>query len=237
MFWRGGGGAPICSFSRTATDNWADMYNCQLSLQFTLLVSSAPSKHQIRLCSSFRQSLHLQFKKSLSHYSYQRYWLPVIEVHNFTSSSCMIRYSYFHSWCAHVRKKSQIWSAWQMFAKLSVTITLSREFFFFCFFLYEYPELQKTNFVFWSPGYSVCNIDLVCRQPYSWWPPSKAQVQSAWCPLHWDCHEVSARLVFGKAHNLHKWDTWKIMFLNCRKRFDDMIDHLRDLYVHVVVKN
>ena len=178
-------------------------------------------------------------KKSLSHYSYQRYWLPVTEVHNvdFTSSSCMIRYSYFHSWCAHVRKKSQIWSAWQMFAKLSVTITLSREFFFFCFFLYEYPELQKTNFVFWSPGYSVCNIDLVCRQPYSWWPPSKAQVQSAWCPLHWDCHEVSARLVFGKAHNLHKCDTWKIMFLNCRKRFDDMIDHLRDLYVHVVVKN
>ena len=68
-------------------------------------------------------------KKSLSHYSYQRYWLPVTEVHNvdFISSSCMIRYSYFHSWCAHVRQKSQIWSAWQMFAKLSVTITLSRD--------------------------------------------------------------------------------------------------------------
>ena len=159
-------------------------------------------------------------------------------MHNvdFTSSSCMIRYSYFHSWsCAHVRQKSQIWSAWQMFAKLSVTITLSRDayvtclppqFLEFCF--------KKIPFIFWSPGYSVCNIDLVCRQPYSWWPPSKAQVQSAWCPLHWDCHEVSARLVFGKAHNLHKWDTWKIMFLNCRKRFDD----ISGIYMYMlVVKN
>ena len=41
------------------------------------------------------------------------------------------------------------------------------------------------------PGSSLCNIDLVYRQPNSWWPPSKAQVQSAWCLVHRNCYEVS----------------------------------------------
>ena len=44
------------------------------------------------------------------------------------------------------------------------------------------------------PGSSVCNIDFVYRQPNSWWSPSKAQVQSSWCLVHRNCHEVSTSL-------------------------------------------